>query len=280
MKDLRDRRIDDPAKLRRLVDAVLMIESEVELPILLSRLIEEARSLVHASYGALGVLNKAGTGLEHFLTVGLSDAEEAEIGLRPDGSGVLGLLITEPESLRIDDLGEGPESYGFPENHPPISSFLGVPVRVRATVYGNLYLTDKQSSDGFSEEDVAVAEAVALAAGIAIENTRLHDVVESLSVVDDRDRIAHDLHDRVIQRIFGVGMTLQGATHLADLPQVMERVSRAVDDLDGTITDIRTVSYELDSGALVEELRQSVTAPSQDHPDVRNPAREGFLSTD
>jgi GAF domain-containing protein len=280
MKDLRDRKIDDPAKLRRLVDAVLMIESEVELPILLSRLIEEARSLVQASYGALGVLNKAGTGLEHFLTVGLSDAEEAEIGLRPDGSGVLGLLITEPESLRLDDFGEHPESYSFPENHPPIKSFLGVPVRVRATLYGNLYLTDKQGADGFSDEDVAMAEAVALAAGIAIENTRLHDVVESLSVVDDRDQIAHDLHDRVIQRIFGVGMTLQSATHLADLPQVMERVSRAVDDLDGTITEIRTVTSELDNGVRLEVLRQSVAAPAPNHPDVGNPRRGGSLPTD
>jgi GAF domain-containing protein len=280
MKDLTERSIDDPAKLRRLVDAVLMIESKVELPILLSRLVEEARSLVHATYGALGVLNKARTGLEQFLTVGLSQAEEAEIGLRPNGSGVLGLLITEPESLRLDNLAEHPDSYGFPDNHPPMKSFLGVPIRVREAVYGNLYLTDKQGADSFSDEDVAVAEAMALAAGIAIENARLHDEIESLSVHDDRDRIAHDLHDRVIQRIFGVGMALQGVTHLADLPQVMERVSRAVDDLDGTITDIRTVTSELGTGASLEELRQSVGGPAQDRPDVRRPARGHFPPTD
>jgi len=280
MKHLADRRIDDPVKLRRLVDAVLMIESKMELPILLGHLIEEARSLAHASYGALGVLNKPGTRLEQFLTVGLSDAEEAEIGLRPSGSGILGLLITEPESLRLDNLAEHPESYGFPDNHPPMKSFLGVPVRVRETVYGNLYLTDKQNADGFSEEDVAVAETLALAAGIAIENSRLHDEIETLSVVDDRDRIAHALHDRVIQRIFGVGLTLQGATHLADLPQVMERVSRAVDDLDGTITEIRTVTSELENGVRLDELRRRVAAPARGSPDVGNPSRSGSLSTD
>ena len=180
---------------------------------------KEARSLVRASYAALGVLNKAGTRLEQFLTVGLSDDEEAEIGPLPDGDGVLGLLITEPESLRLDNLGEHPESYGFPDKHPLMNSFLGVPVRVRETVYGNLYLTDKQGAGGFTEEDVAVAETLALAAGITIENSRLRDEVETLSVVDDHARIAHALHDRVIQRIFGVGMTLQGATHLADLPR-------------------------------------------------------------
>ena len=256
-----------------------MIESKVELPILLGHLIEEARSLVGASYAALGVLNKAGTRLEQFLTVGLSDDEEAEIGPLPDGNGVLGLLITEPESLRLDNVGEHPESYGFPDKHPLMNSFLGVPVRVRETVYGNLYLTDKQSAGGFTEEDVAVAESLALAAGIAIENSRLREEVETLSVVDDRARIAHALHDRVIQRIFGVGMTLQGATHLADLPQVMERVTRAVDDLDGTITEIRTVSSELGSDGLLEELRQRVAASTHDSPDFGYPPRGGSLST-
>jgi len=250
-----------------------MIESGAELPILLRHLIEEACSLLQARYGAVGVLNRARTGFEQFLTVGLNEGEEAEIGLRPKGRGVLGLLISNPEPLRIDNLAEHPDSYGFPDNHPPMKSFLGVPVRVRETVYGNLYMTDKQGADGFSEEDVAVAETLALAAGIAVENSRLHDEVESFGCHDDRDRIAHDLHDRVIQRIFGVGMTLQGATRLADLPQVIERVSRAVDDLDCTITEIRTVTSELSNSASLEHLRHSVAGPIQDRPDVRRPIR-------
>ena len=212
------------------MDAVLMIEADVELPVLLRHLVEEACSLVDARYGALGVLNEARTGLEQFITVGLSDAEEEVIGARPTGRGVLGLLITEPAPLRLDDLGTHPDRYGFPADHPPMKSFLGVPVRVRDEVYGNLYLTDKIGADDFSDEDEALAEALALAAGIAIENTRLHDRVRVLSVLDDRDRIARDLHDRVIQRLFAVGMGLQGAERLPERDQVVERVDRAVDD--------------------------------------------------
>ena len=242
------RRVNSPAKLRRLMDAVLMIEADVELPILLRHLVEEACSLVAARYGALGVLNETRTGLEQFMTVGLSQAEEIRIGRRPAGRGVLGLLITSPEPLLLDDLAAHPDSYGFPEHHPPMKSFLGLPVRSRGAVYGNLYLTEKQGAEAFNDEDVAMAEALALAAGIAIENTRLHDRVRILSVLDDRDRIARDLHDRVIQRIFAIGMTLQGATRLDEVAPILERVNKAVDDLDATITEIRTAIFELDSG--------------------------------
>ena len=124
-----------------------MIEADVELPVLLRHLVEEACSLVDARYGALGVLNESRTGLEQFLTVGLSDEEELRIGRRPTGRGVLGLLITDPEPLRLDDLVEHPDSYGFPEHHPPMKSFLGLPVRSRGAVYGNLYLTEKRGAE-------------------------------------------------------------------------------------------------------------------------------------
>jgi signal transduction histidine kinase len=252
------RRVNSPAKLRRLMDAVLMIEADVELPLLLRHLVEEACSLVNARYGALGVLNEARTGLDQFLTVGLSEDEEKRIGLRPTGRGVLGLLITDPEPLRLPDLALHPHSYGFPDHHPPMKSFLGLPVRSRGAVYGNLYLTEKRDADDFSEEDVAMAEALALAAGIAIENTRLHDRVRILSVLDDRGRIARDLHDRVIQRLFAVGMSLEGATRLSELAPVQERVNKAVDDLDGTITEIRTAIFELEDGRGRLGLRHGV----------------------
>lgn len=240
------------------MDAVLMIEADVELELLLRHLVEEACSLVGARYGALGVLNVTRTGLDQFLTVGLSEEDEKLIGLRPTGRGVLGLLITDPEPLRLNDLAAHPDSYGFPAHHPPMTSFLGLPVRSHGAVYGNLYLTDKQGAEDFTDEDVALAEALALAAGIAIENTRLHNQVRLLSVLDDRDRIARDLHDRVIQRIFAVGMTLQGATRLSDLAPVLERVNKAVDDLDTTITEIRTAIFELEDGIDHEGLRHGV----------------------
>jgi len=235
-----------------------MIEADVELPILLRHLVEEACSLVDARYGALGVLNEARTGLEQFLTVGLSEEEERRIGLRPTGRGVLGLLNTDPEPLRLADLAAHPDSYGFPDHHPPMKSFLGLPVCSRGAVYGNLYLTEKRGSETFNDEDLAMAEALALAAGIAIENTRLNERVRILSVLADRDRIARDLHDRVIQRVFAVGMTLQGATRLDDLGEVLNKVDKAVDALDATITEIRTAIFELEDGGGHHGLRHGV----------------------
>jgi len=252
------RKIDDPVKLRRLLEAVLMIETEVDLPALLRHIVEEACSLVDARYGALGVLNETRTAVGQFVTFGLTKSEETLIGPRPTGRGVLGLLITDPEPLRLRDLTQHPDSYGFPEHHPVMTSFLGVAVRVRGEVYGNLYLTNKRGADEFSEEDVALTEALALAAGIAVENFRLHDRVRVLSVLDDRDRIARDLHDRVIQRVYAVGMTLQEATRSNDLPQVMQRINKSVDDLDATISEIRTSIYELGEDSVPAGLRHSV----------------------
>ena len=251
-------RVNDPEKLRRLMGAVLMITAEVELTDLLRHLVEEARTLVGARYAALGVLNPARTGLEQFLTVGLSQEEEAQIGERPTGRGVLGLLITEPAPLQLSRIEDHPGRYGFPPHHPPMTSFLGVPVRVRDDVYGNLYLTDKQGEADFTDEDEALAEALALAAGIAIENNRLHDRVLVMSVLDDRDRIARDLHDRVIQRVYAVGMNLQGATRLPERDQVVGRVTRAIDDLDLTINEIRSAIFELGEASLPGGLRQAV----------------------
>lgn len=135
-------RIDNPEKLRRLMAAMLMVSADIELTELLRHFIAEACSLVEARYGALGVLNAARTTLDQFLTVGLTDEEEQRIGPRPTGRGVLGVLITDPEPLRLADLHAHPDSYGFPPHHPPMNSFLGVPLRVRGEVYGNLYLTD------------------------------------------------------------------------------------------------------------------------------------------
>jgi signal transduction histidine kinase len=251
-------RVSDPEKLRRLMAAVLLITSDVDLPQLLRTLITEACSLVDARYGALGVLNERRTGLEQFLTVGLEEEEERVIGARPTGRGVLGLLITDPVPLRLDRISQHPDSYGFPPNHPRMTSFLGVPLRVRDEVYGNLYLTDKIGAERFSDEDEGLAEALALAAGVAIQNHRLYERVRTLSVLDDRDRIARDLHDRVIQRIYAVGMGLAGTARLDDLHQVHDRVEHAVDDLDATISEIRTAIFELGDTSLPGGLRHAV----------------------
>lgn len=251
-------RVNDPEKLRRLLAAVLMLTADVQLQELLGHFVAEATALVEADFGALGVLDDSGTGLERFLTVGLSAEEERAIGPRPTGRGVLGHLITDPRPLRLRDLADDPHRFGFPPHHPAMTSFLGVPVRVRDDIYGNLYLTNKIGAPEFSDEDEALAEALAMAAGIAIQNHRLYERARVASMLDDRDRIARDLHDRVIQRIFAVGMSLQGATRTGDLAQMTGRVQQAVNELDDTIAEIRTTIFELGSAPLPGTLRQSL----------------------
>ena len=166
------------------------------------------------------------------------------IGPRPTGKGVLGLLIADPRPLRLGHLSDHAESYGFPANHPPMSSFLGVPIKVRNEVYGNLYLTDKVGWSEFALDDVALVEALALAAGIAIENARLHQQVQVAAVHEDRDRLARDLHDTVIQRLFGVGLALQSMAGRAS-DDTGKRLEAAVGEIDQIIHQVRSTIYEL-----------------------------------
>jgi signal transduction histidine kinase len=164
-----------PAGLRRLLDAVLVVGEGLDLEATLRQIVESAVELVDARYGALGVLDEGGVELAQFITVGIDDETHARIGNLPKGRGILGLLISDPRPLRLPVLGEHEATYGFPPNHPPMSSFLGVPVRVRDVVFGNLYLTDKRSADVFNETDERLVTALATAAGIAIENARLYE---------------------------------------------------------------------------------------------------------
>jgi len=270
-------RISDPAKLQRLVQALLMIEADLELPVLLTHLVEEARDLVDARYGALGVLNERGTALEDFITVGLTDADEAAVGPRPTGQGILGLLIVEPQPLRLSNLGDHPDSHGVPANHPPMTSFLGMPVQVRGSVYGNLYLTDKEGAAEFTNEDEAAVAALALAAGIAIENARLHDRVRDLTLIEDRDRIARDLHDTVIQRLFALGLSLQGTARLQSSPEGSGRIERAVDEIDGVIRQLRSAIFDLETLPADDGVRRAVLDLAQElRPVVGIPVRVNF----
>jgi len=239
------RGVDDPERLRALVAAVLAIGSDLSLPSVLRHIVESATTLLDARYGALGVLDTAGEGLSEFVYVGMSPEQVAAIGRLPEGHGILGLLILEPEPLRLAVLGAHPDSFGFPAHHPPMGSFLGVPIRVRGQVFGNLYLTDKRGAAEFSDEDEILAVSLAGAAGIAIENSRLAARVRELSLVEDRERIAADLHDTVIQRLFATGLGLQAAVRALDNPAAAVRLQEAVDDLDETIRQIRSTIFAL-----------------------------------
>jgi signal transduction histidine kinase len=388
-----------------LFEAVVSVAAGLELTSTLRRIVQAAVNLSDATYGALGVLGTDGR-VNNFIHVGLDEATVADIGTLPTGRGVLGLLIDHPVPIRIDDISAHPAAAGFPEGHPPMGSFLGVPVRVRGRVFGNLYLTEKRDGDHFTAADEHTVSALAAAAAVAIENARLFEFTrlrglwldgitridnavltgatteellaliastarsltsaqvaaiavrdadddlvveivdlapgassagilgslvhegelpewegtigvlplrtpdrtlgilhlvwsdpadaldeemsavaesfaaqaavnivlaearrerERLSIYEDRDRIARDLHDLVIQRLFATGMQLQGATRHADLPdEVRDRITRAVDDLDETIREIRQTIFALHEPgeALEDSLRARVLRES------------------
>ncbi|RFU39578.1 GAF domain-containing protein [Actinomadura logoneensis] len=163
-------------RVHALLEAVVSIGSDLDLETVLRRLVEAATTLADARYGALGVIGEDRERLVQFITVGVTEEQIAGIGHWPEGQGILGLLIKDPRTLRLPDLGAHPESYGFPPNHPPMRGFLGVPIRVRDEVFGNLYLTEKRDGRPFEEEDEVVVSALATAAGVAIENARLYDL--------------------------------------------------------------------------------------------------------
>jgi signal transduction histidine kinase len=381
------------ARVQHLLDAFLSVSTGLDLPSTLRRIVESACDLVDAQYGALGVLRPDGNGLAAFIHVGVDDETAARMGSLPQGKGVLGQLITEPYPLRISDLGTHPSSVGFPPHHPPMKSFLGVPVLVRGEVFGNLYMTEKRRGQ-FTAEDEAVLTALAGAAGIAIDNAHLYEESEArrrwlaavadvrallleapsaeqaayliaervadltqadgtwlltgpdadsgtytvaaqsgdglrdltherlsqeespvleavekgggavvavdlssvayerrnphidwgpciaiplrgthadnavivaarrtgqLDVYEDRDRIARDLHDHVIQRVFAAGLALQSVLPRAVDPQVRDRIRSVIGQLDDTVRDIRTTIFDLhttDSVDATESLRR------------------------
>jgi signal transduction histidine kinase len=161
-------------RVHALLDAVVAIGRNLELDVVLRQIVEAAVTLVDARYGALGVAGDDGR-LAEFVPVGLAEDQIARIHHWPQGRGLLGELITHPVPLRLEDMSAHPRSYGFPAGHPPMRTFLGVPVRIRDEVFGNLYLTEKADGASFDDEDEAVLTALAAAAGVAIENARLYD---------------------------------------------------------------------------------------------------------
>jgi signal transduction histidine kinase len=397
-------------RLRALLDAVVGIGTDLDLNSTLQRIVEAACALADARYGALGVLAPDRNSLSDFVTHGIDPAAHAKIGDLPHGRGVLGLLITEPKPVRLPDITKHPNSFGFPPHHPPMHSFLGVPVRTREQIFGNLYLAEKRSAEQFTDDDEELVVALAAAAGVAIDNARLYELAqrrqrwlsaaaeitsvllgtvrrtealrliarrarevadaelvlvlllepdsdryrievveggdsglagqvlptfddsyrlvenlrqaaewpgpipdgpalvaplksspqgvlivsgpattddaallstfagqaalaleraraqeerELLAVLEDRERIARDLHDVVIQRLFATGMQLQGAMAPGVKPEVVQRINTAVDDLDATIKDIRRSIFELRApvdATLRTELRDTCDA--------------------
>ncbi|MEV0790306.1 GAF domain-containing protein [Kribbella sp. NPDC050459] len=183
-------------RLRALLDAVVGIGADLDLNSTLDRIVTAACELANARYGALGVVGPDGRRLVRFITHGVNDEEIAAIGPYPEGHGILGLLIEHPEPIRMHDLAEHPRSYGFPSNHPPMKSFLGVPIRTREHAYGNLYLTEKNDGADFTEDDERTVTALAAAAGVVIDNARLYADTE-------QRRRWHEVNAEITQLMLG-----------------------------------------------------------------------------
>jgi signal transduction histidine kinase len=214
-------------RLRALFAAGLAVSSELSLDALLQRLVEVAAELTGARYAALGVINPSGSELEQFVTHGIDDRTRAEIGPLPRGRGILGVLIRDAKPLRLHDLAQDPRSVGFPPGHPPMRSFLGVPVMLRGVAYGNLYLTEKQDGADFTEEDEELVTLLAGQAAVAIENARLYEASTRWS--------------RQLQSLEEVGNALATET---DLDRLLDLVVRRLRELVGA----RVVALALPSG--------------------------------
>ena len=229
-------------RVQRLVDAGIAISSELSLDAVLQKLTEAAAELTGARYAALGVIDQSGQGLERFLTHGIGPETHAAIGDLPRGRGILGVLIHDAAPLRLHDLREHPRSVGFPPNHPPMRSFLGVPIVLRGVAYGNLYLTEKAAGEDFTPEDEELVSLLAAQAAVAIENARLYESATRWL--------------RQLEVLNEVGNALVGET---DLPRLLELVADRLREL----VDARLVLIVLPT----QEDTLRVAAASGEHTD-------------
>ena len=254
--------------LAALNQAALSIASEVSLDKVLKQITDSARVLVGARYAALGVPDAEGR-LEKFVTSGIDRQMAESIAHPPLGAGVLGVIMRESRSIRLPRVDDDPRSVGFPSGHPPMSSFLGVPIMAGSQVLGNLYLTDKlteQEDDvqgkgaEFTSSDQELVEMLAAHAAVAIQNARLYEQVGRLAIVEERSRIGMDLHDGVIQSIYAVGLILESARlQMQDEPQEADQsILLAIAGLNDAIRDIRNFILDLRPQRFTGDLNQAL----------------------
>jgi signal transduction histidine kinase len=246
--------VDVDDRRRALVEAGIAITSELSLDAVLLTLLRIAAELTGARYSALGVIDRSGDGLERFVTHGLDDEARAAIGDVPRGLGILGVLIEDARPLRLDDLTRDPRSVGFPPNHPPMHSFLGVPVMTRGVAFGNLYLAEKQPAGGFTEEDEETVTLLAAQAAVAIENAgsvqrdALRRAVQAQEV--ERRRLARELHDETGQALTSILLGL-AAVERSESAEAAHAAAAALRELVvETLQNVRRLAVELRPSAL------------------------------
>lgn len=232
-----------PERIVGLMEGAAGVAGQVELSGLLRSTIDIAMELTGARYGALGVHGDDGD-LIHFLAAGM-DEEAAALPHLPKGIGVLGVVARAGRTVRVDDLATHPDRVGFPTGHPQMRSLLGVPLRVGERVFATLYLSEKEG--GFTEDDETLVEFVTVTAGSAISTLRLQERLRRAALLEDRERIARDLHDSIIQDLFAVGLSIQAQVKRITPAQeeVRRRLDDAVEKLDQTIAALRRFIFDL-----------------------------------
>ncbi len=250
LAQVQQRLLERTELLAALHNAGLALSSELSLGPLLQKFVDLARELTGSRYGALGVLGPDGH-IEEFITSGISQEERERIGGYPRGQGLLGVILREGTTLRLEELAADPRSAGFPPNHPPMRTLLGVPVAYKGRTLGNLYLTDK-GAGAFSREDEELVALFASQAAISIENARLYREVQNLAILEERERIGMDLHDGVIQSLYAVGLNLEDCAEMVptEPEKVPARLDTAINALNQVIKDIRSYIFHLRPSAM------------------------------
>ncbi len=244
-----------------LIERASSIVEHVDLQSLLISTIDTAMELTNARYGALGVVDADGHIIE-FHQRGMTELDMEHIGQAPVGRGVLGDIRRHGSIVRVDDITKHDGFTGMPGGHPEMSSFLGVPVKAREKVFGNLYVTEKPG--GFDEQDEIVLKALAVLAGTGIDSIRMAEELQDRAVQEDRNRIARDVHDSIIQNLFAVGLGLQTrAFALAEDPELRQALDNASVAIDASIAELRRLIYDLHGdlprrGSLAEEVADLV----------------------
>jgi signal transduction histidine kinase len=238
--ELHEREVAQSRRLQALNEAGLALSAELETETLLHKIAELARVVGDGTYAALGTFDEHGV-VTRFYTSGISAEDHARIGHLPVGKGILGLLPRAGRPIRLRDLHDHPASVGFPPNHPPMKSFLGVPISWRGESVGNLYVTEKRGGPEFTVEDEEALLTLAAQAAIAIENARLYSQTSRISTLEERHRIGMDLHDGAIQVLYGLSLQLEDVAERAETAphEVKAQLGRAVDRLNAAIADLR-----------------------------------------
>lgn len=246
-------------QLEALHEAALALTTELDLQNVLQKVVDISRSLLHAKYGALGVADLETAHVKQFITSGVTDKERARIGAPPQGHGLLGVLLNpEGEPLIVNDISKDPRSVGFPPNHPPMKSLLGVPIKSKGEIFGNLYIADRYAIGpsgeevllNFSNYDCQLLEKFATQAAIAIENAQLYRKTQELAVLQERERFGMALHDGIMQLVYATGLSLQEAQHQIEKnpSEAQRRVNRSINDLSQVLRDLRNYILGLRTG--------------------------------